>query len=55
MAAALIVLPFCSDGSIVGFVIGVVMSVFVVGGGRSYYIIGIWAQLADVSRFGDYF
>ncbi len=25
------------------------------GGGRSYYIIGIWVQLADVSRFGDYF
>ena len=30
MAAVLIVLPFCSDGSIVGFVIGIVMSVFVV-------------------------
>ena len=25
------------------------------GGGRSYYIIGIWAQLAIVSHFGDYF
>ena len=25
------------------------------GGGRSYCIIGIWVQLADVSRFGDYF
>jgi hypothetical protein len=24
-------------------------------GGRSYYTIGIWAQLANVSRFGDYF
>ena len=27
------------------------------GGGRSYsyYFIGIWVQLADVSHFGDYF
>jgi len=25
------------------------------GGGESHYIIGIWAQLADVSRFGDYY
>ena len=25
------------------------------GGGRSYYIIVIWEQFADVSRFGDYF
>jgi len=25
------------------------------GGGTSYYIIGIWAQLCDVFRFGDYF
>ena len=24
-------------------------------GGGSYYVIGIWAQLADVSRFGDCF
>jgi hypothetical protein len=30
MEEALVVLPFCSDGSIVGFVIGVVMSVFIV-------------------------
>ena len=30
MAAALVVLPFCSNGSIVGFIIGVVMSVFIV-------------------------
>ena len=30
MAAALDVFPFCSDGSVVGFVIGMVMSVFVV-------------------------
>ncbi len=30
MAAALVILPFCSNGSVVGFVIGMVMSVFVV-------------------------
>ena len=24
------------------------------GGGGSYYIIGIWAQLADISCFGGY-
>ena len=30
MVVALIVLPFCSDGSIVGFIIGIVMSVFIV-------------------------
>ncbi len=30
MAVALIVLPFCSDVSIVGFENGVVMSVFIV-------------------------
>ena len=30
MAAALVVLPFCSNGSVVGFVIGIVMSAFVV-------------------------
>ena len=29
MAAALIVPPFYSDGSFVGFVIGIVMSIFV--------------------------
>ena len=30
MVAVLIVLPFCSDGSIVGFIIGIVMSVFII-------------------------
>ena len=30
MAVVLIILPFCSDGSIVGFENGVVMSVFIV-------------------------
>jgi len=25
------------------------------GGGRSYYTIGIWAQLTNISCFGDYF
>jgi len=30
MVVALIVLPFCSDGSVVGFIIGIVMSVFIV-------------------------
>ena len=30
MVVALIVLPFCSDGSIVRFIIGIIMSVFIV-------------------------
>ena len=30
MAVALIVLPFCSDGSVIGFIIGIVMSIFAV-------------------------
>jgi len=30
MSTALVVLPFCSNGSVVGFLIGIVMSVVVV-------------------------